>query len=389
VQGLLRLSAGNGLALAGIRLQSVVLGWLVLEMTGSKVLLGLVVGLPAFGVVGASVLGGVLSDSRHARAALMWARLAMAAASIFAGLLVTAGQVEIGLLMLVTLVTAFATAVDMPVGRTLIFDTVGRERVLSGTAMTSMATNLCAVAGPLAIGVLMGRFGVDIALFAIAGSYVAAALLVPAVQGRREATKQSAPLKDLLAGFDYLRRTPCVAWLVSLCFLVPIAGVFFAMVPVYAHEVLEAGPAGLGVLMAAYGGGTVIGSGYLVVNGQMRRRGLRVTQIGVLFGAGVLAYAFSASVLLSGVIAFGIGITTMLWMNTLTALVQTAAAPEMKGRAMSIGTMGMQLMSLGWLIAGVLSSLAGSVATMAGAGVAFAVLSLVVYAQSADVRAID
>jgi hypothetical protein len=141
--------------------------------------------------------------------------------------------------------------------------------------------------------------------------------------------------------------------------------------------------------MAAYGGGTVIGSGYLVVNGQMRRRGLRVTQIGVLFGAGVLAYAFSASVLLSGVIAFGIGITTMLWMNTLTALVQTAAAPEMKGRAMSIGTMGMQLMSLGWLIAGVLSSLAGSVATMAGAGVAFAVLSLVVYAQSADVRAID
>jgi MFS family permease len=385
----LRLSAGNGLALGGIRLQNVALGWLVLEMTGSKLMFGLVVGLPAFGVIGASLLGGVLSDSRHARSSLLWARLAMAAATLFAGLLVTAGQVQLSLLMAVALVTSGATAVDMPVARSLIFDRVGRERALPGTAMTSMATNVTAVVGPLAVGVLMSRFGVDVALYAIAVAYVAAAILLPASHARREIKEQAHPLADLLAGFEYLRRTPCVAWLVALCFLVPVAGVFFAMVPVYAHEVLDAGPTGLGVLMASYGVGTVAGSGYLVVNGQLRRRGLRVTQVGVLFGLAVIAYGVSDSIALSGVIAFGIGVTAMLWMNTLTAMVQTAAAPEMKGRAMSVGTMGMQLMSVGWLVAGVTSSLAGPVATVVLAGAAFALLSLFVFARSPDVRAID
>jgi hypothetical protein len=180
-----------------------------------------------------------------------------------------------------------------------------------------------------------------------------------------------------------------VAWLVGLLFLVPVAGIFVAMVPISAREVLDAGPAGLGAIMAAYGAGTVLGSGYLVANGQMRNRGQRVTVVGVLFGLGVIAFAVSDSILVSGLIAFAIGVTAMLWLNTVSAMVQTAAVPEMRGRAMSVGTMGIQLMSLGWLVAGAVSTLAGPLATVMLAGATFIALSLFVYARSADVRAID
>ena len=388
VRGFLRLCAGNGLALSGLRLQSLAIAWLVLDMTGSRLWLGIVVGAPAIAVVGASLLGGVLADSQHARAALRWTRLAMAASAFLAGLLVTTGQVEIGFLMAVALVTAFATAVDMPVGRNLIFDMVGRERLLSGTAMSSMAMNLCSVAGPLVVGFLMGKIGVDAALYVIAAAYVTASILIPATQ--RQAPKRDlSPVQELRAGFAYLRSTPCVAWLIPLFFLVPLAGVFFAMVPVYARDVFHAGPGGLGALMAAWGVGTVVGSGYLVVNGQMRNRGPRVTALGVIFGAGMIAFAASSSILVSGAIAFGMGLTAMLWQNTLSAMVQTAAAPEMKGRAMSVGTMGIQLVSLGWLVAGAVSTLAGPVVTVALAGLAFAAMSAFVFTRSADVRAID
>jgi hypothetical protein len=60
----------------------------------------------------------------------------------------------------------------------------------------------------------------------------------------------------------------------------------------------------------------------------------------------------------------------------------------MKGGSIGVGTMGIQLMSLGWLVAGLLSTLAGPLATVALAGLAFAALSLLVYARSSDVRAI-
>lgn len=389
VQGFLRLCLGNGLAFSGLRLQNIALAWLVLEMTGSKLVLGVVVGVPALGVIGASLLGGVLADSRHARNGLRWTRLAMAASAIFGGLLVTTGQVEIGLLMVVALVTSFATAVDMPVGRTLIFDAVGRERALASMAMGTMVSNLCAVAGPLVVGVLMSRFGVDVALYAVGASYAAAATLVPPMAAGVAGHERLNPLHEVRAGFGYLRDAPCVAWLVSLFFLVPFAGMYFAMVPVYAHEVLDAGPAGLGVLMAAWGAGTAIGSGYLVLNSQMRRRGARVTGFGLAFGVSVIAFAASGSIVVSVLLAFVSGVIGMLWQNTLSAMVQTAAAPDMKGRTIGIGTMGIQLMSVGWLFAGVMSSLAGPVVTVAFAGAAFAGLSLVVFVRSADVRAID
>ena len=388
IRGFVERCAGNGLALSGVRLQSIVIAWLVLEMTGSRMWLGVVVGLPALAVIGASLAGGVLADSQHARATLRTTRLAMAGAAFVAGLLVSTGQVEIGFLMMVALVAAFATAVDMPVNRTLIFDLVGRDRLLSGTAMSSMAQNLCAVFGPLAVGVLMSRAGIDAALYALAAAYAVSSLLIPPVE-RQSPPRDISPWQELKAGIAYLSATPCVAWLVGLLFLVPLAGVFFAMVPVYAREVLDVGPAGLGAIMAAYGAGTVLGSGYLVINGQMRNRGQRVTVVGVLFGLGVIAFAVSDSILVSGLISFAIGVTAMLWLNSVSAMVQTAAAPEMRGRAMSVGTMGIQLMSAGWLVAGPVSTLAGPLATVVLAGAAFAALSLLVYARSADVRAID
>ena len=103
----------------------------------------------------------------------------------------------------------------------------------------------------------------------------------------------------------------------------------------------------------------------------------------------VIVFGLSDSLVLSCAVALVIGVTAMLWLNTVSAMVQAAAAPEMRGRAMSVGTMGIQLMSLGWLVAGAVSTLAGSTATIVLAGAAFAALSIMVYARSAEVRVLD
>ena len=103
----------------------------------------------------------------------------------------------------------------------------------------------------------------------------------------------------------------------------------------------------------------------------------------------MVAFALSSSLFLSCGISFFLGITAAFWQNMLGAMVQAVAAPEMRGRAISIFTMGFQLASLGWLIGGVGSSLIGVHLTVVIAGVAFAALSSLIFACSKQAREID
>ena len=145
----------------------------------------------------------------------------------------------------------------------------------------------------------------------------------------------------------------------------------------------------LGLMLAAFGGGTVVGSGYLVLNGQMSRRGLKLGVLGFVFAAGMIGFGLSRDVFLSTGIAFAMGATAMLWQNTLSATVQGLVQPEMKGRVMSIFTMGIQLVGLGWLLGGLLSTVAGPTFAVVVAGVAFAGFNLLVFVRSEEVRSMN
>jgi predicted MFS family arabinose efflux permease len=304
--------------------------------------------------------------------------------------LVTTGQVEMSFLLLAVLVAVAATAIDMPIGRTLVFESVGSNRLVSGTALNSIVLNLFNVAGPVAFGLVIGMFGVDVALYVLAGAYGVAALTVlPRKRSPASEPPRRQPAAELIAGFAYLRSAPGLARLVSLAFLVPFAGVFFAVVPMYARDVLHVGAGGLGVLLAVYGLGSLTGSSYLLLHGRMRRRGMAVGALGFAFSAGMLIFALSPLVLVSAAVAFVLGATAMLWQNTLSTMVQGMSAPEMRGRVMSVYTMGIQLVSLGWLMGGLLASAFGPMAALILAAAGFSVLNLAVLATSKEVRDFD
>jgi predicted MFS family arabinose efflux permease len=391
VPGLLQISFGNAFIHLGLRLPSVAVAWLVLELTGSNAWLGVVNGAPAFAVILFSLLGGVLADSRDARRVLIGARTTLAAVWFVAAVLVTTDQVEMHYLVLVVLVSVSATAVDMPIGRNLLFEAVGRERLLSATSMSAMVMNFLNIGAPAGLGYLIGSVGVDAALYTLAAGYLVSLALVASTRiSRREAAPvPSRPLADLAAGFAYLRSESRLAWLVSLAFLVPIAGVFFAMVPIYAREVLDVGPGGLGLMLAVYGIGSLTGSSYLTLRGSVRRRGLLIAVLGIAFGVGMVLFALSESFALSCAVGYGMGVTAMLWQNTLSTVAQSTASPALRGRVMSIYTMGLQLVSLGWLIGGGASAVIGVQPTLVAAGLAFCGFSFFVFLESKEVREID
>lgn len=392
VPGFLAMSFSNGFVHASsMRLQGMIVAWLVLEMTGSKLWLGIVSGVPAISIVVFSLLGGVLADSRDARKTLFISRGLLAAMAFAAAVLASSGQMQLGTLMLFVLLSVGVMAADMPVARTLVLRAVGGGRLVTAGAANLVTLNLFNVAGPLALGVLIGKAGAGSALFVLFGGYVVALLLLLRVPGggNRPASSGASPAAEILAGLAYVRSTPAVAALVALGFLVILAGVYFGMVPVYARDVLHVGPEGLGLLTASFSVGSLTGAAYMTARSGLRRRGLLVAGLSVLFAMGMVAFALSGNLLLSCLISFGMGVTAAFWQNLLSAMVQTAAVPEMRGRVIAVFTMGFQLASAGWLLGGVLATLLTVQAAVLLAGVAFGVLSLLIFAVCREAREID
>jgi MFS family permease len=295
------------------------------------------------------LIGGALADSRDGRRVLFLSRTALALTSIVAAVLVSTGNVELGHLLLYVLLVVGIAAIDMPVSRTLVHKIVGSPRLLGASATQSILMNVVNIVAPVSIGLLIGLAGPGAAFWLLGGGYVLAAAMVVNAPEKAEAPASRAlsPLADVIEGVSYIRRTPAVAALLGLGFLVPVAGVYFAMVPVLAREVLQVGPGGLGILVASFSAGSLLGSVYLAVNGSPRRRGLRLTQLGVLFGAGMMAFALSQSFLLSCSISFLLGVTAGFWQNMLSAM-SDSCRPVMRGRVVSVFTMVQLLALAGW-----------------------------------------
>ncbi|MFQ6027109.1 MAG: MFS transporter [Dehalococcoidia bacterium] len=386
-----RLLASNGLAFMGKYIQNIIVAWLVLEMTDSNFWVGIVNGVPALSIVLFSLFGGVLADRMDRRTLLMWSRVSLASLSFLSAFLIAAGIIELWHLVAIVMLVMGLHAIDEAVGRTLAGMIVGKERLLSANSMTTLVRNLGTVVGPAVIGVLMARYGPSAGLYLMAGTYLTAFLTLFLIQsqGAGEQKKQIRVLGDLVDGFKYVRRNSCLTWLIGLAFTVPLAGVYFAMLPVYAREVLLVGSEGLGLLVGIYSLGGLLGSLFLTLRSNVGHKGWLVLGSGLTYVAGMLVVAFSHSFALSLLATFIVGVAAMLWINTMTTLVQSQAINEMQGRVMSLFGLGLQLHALGWLIGGMLGIVFGYQGAMVIAGAVFVGVHLFAFAWSQQLRHID
>jgi hypothetical protein len=393
VPGIIRLSISNGLVQGfGNRMQGVVVAWLVLEMTDSKFWLGVVNGVPVLPVLLFSLLGGVVADTRNAKRVMVVSRVALAVIAFATAALVATDQIAIGHLLLYVLLVVGIAAIDMPVARNYLFGVVGGPRLLGANALQQVIMNTITIVMPVSAGLLIGFGGPQTAFLLLGIGYAVAVVLIlntPASSGEDQASKGTNPLADVLAGIAYIRATPAVSALVCLAFLVPVAGIYFAMVPVFAREVLDVGAGGLGILVASFSAGGLAGSAYLAAGRGLQRRGLKLTVLGVAFGVGMMAFALSQSFLLSCAISLVMGVLAAFWQNILGVMIQVVAAPEMRGRVTSVFTMGFQLVGLGWLAGGSLAAVLGVEAAVVLGGIVFSGLSLAIFLVSPDVRHMD
>jgi len=265
----------NFLSNLGTIMHGAAAAWLMTTLTDSALLIGLVqtaASLPAF-LLG--LAGGALTDFVNRRRLLVGAQLWMMATAGLMALMAWKGDLQPWQLLVLLLLLGMGSAIHLPGWQTLLQDLVTRDKMSAAVSLNSISFNLARAIGPALGGFLVGAFGAAWVFALNAFSFVAVlgglwrvpTHLVPQSKGR---ATPGAILRSLGEGWDFLRGSPHLLGILlrSSFFMLTGSGVW-ALLPMVARDHLGTGATGYGILLSAFGVGSVIGAIFIPT---LRRR---------------------------------------------------------------------------------------------------------------------
>lgn len=344
-------------------MQAVALGWLVLQLTDSPFWVGFVSFAALSPALFLSLFGGVLADRLDRRRVLLTTQTAMMLSTGLLATLTALHVITVPLIIALSFLTGFANALNTPAQQAMIADLVPPEVLLNAISLNSVQFNLARVVGPACAGMIIGWINIAACFYLNSISFVAliAALLVIRVAPQRPLPVRSF-WRHLGEGIQYVRGHPlqllvlATAAMLSL-FCLP----YIVLMPVFARDVLHAGPDGLGYLMASAGAGAVIGGLSLAALGNVRDKARLALRAGVVLSLAVMAFTFSRNLYLSFALLLVAGGSMVMCIATMNTLLQLAVDPAMRGRVLSMYALGLFGISpLGSLQAGTLAHFIGT-----------------------------
>lgn len=370
---------GSFVSATGSWVQSVALGWLVLDLGDSAFLLGLVGFARMIPLLLLSFPAGALADRFDRRRMLLVSQWGAAATAAPLAIATGLGVASIPLIVALALIAGVFDAFAWPVWSVFIRDLVGPERLRTAVAVNSTRFNVTRILGPAIGGVLLASFGTTLC-FAVSAvcslGVVGACLLIRLPPYPRRETGPWLPaLRDGLryaAGEQEVRRLLLITAGMGV-FALP----YQQLLPAVARDSLATGPEGLGLLMTAVGVGAIVGA-VLSGTGPVQRRASRlVPTLPIGLGVAVAGLGLAPSVPLAMLALAGVGLCSIGYMSLASASIQLRAHDEMVGRVMGLWTVVQAgMMPLGALGLGALGDLAGLPLTLGLAGLATALVAL-------------
>jgi MFS family permease len=384
------LFAGTAATQTGNWMQQVALGWLVLDLTGSGLYLGLAGFLRSIPQLFFSIPGGILAD-RTDRARLLAVTQGLSALlSLVLALLIWSGRIEIWQVLLLTFLIGSAMALLFPVRQALVSTAVPRADLANAVGLNSANNNLNRTLGPALAGILVTSVGVAACFFLQAAGLFFAfwTSLAMRVPPQERVARPGSPLVDLAEAWAYVRGTPEVAGLL-LSALVPTAlGMpYMALLPMFARD-LGIGAGGLGILMTVLGVGSIAGSIAFSAAGDFRGKGRVMLLSAGAFGLALLGLAGSVTLPLTLASLFGTGFASAIYQAANNTLLQSIVPDALRGRVLSAYILTWGVMPLGTLPLGWLADQAGAPTAVGLAGALVVLFSAAVALRLPAVRAL-
>jgi hypothetical protein len=368
----------------------VAIGWQVYAIHGDPLDLGLV-GLAMFLPLPLLALpAGHLAD-RHPRRTVLAISTAIDAA-VAAGLLAVTltGADETWPFFALAFGTGVASAVGAPAGRALTPSLVPQETLVRALAQRSVAFQLSVIVAPALGGLL---FAIEPSLVYIASgafSVVSLLAILAMRSGRESAGAESPDLRSVLGGVRLVRRTPVLLGAISLDLFAVLFGGAVALLPVFAKDVLEVGPAGLGVLRAAPAAGALCAAAVLARRPVHRRAGGTLLTVVALYGVTIVVFGLSETMWLSLLALAAGGAVDMVSVVLRQTILPLVTPDELRGRVNAVEMVFISASNeLGAFESGVAAALVGAVPAVVLGGVLTIGIALTWAQLFPDLRHVD
>ncbi|HWP27867.1 MAG TPA: MFS transporter [Xanthobacteraceae bacterium] len=353
-----------------LQMQAVAVSWQMYELTHNPLDLGLV-GLTQFVPVALLVLVAGHAADRYDRRAIVRGCQFVAG---FAVAVLAAGTAYDWLsrnaILLIVFVIGAARAFEATTLQTLLPGIVPPSMFPRAMAASSSATQLAVIAGP-AVGGLIYAFSPVLVYALCCALFVTAGLLVSLIRIERAVpAREPVSFAVLFAGFDYLRRNRIVLGALALDLFAVILGGTTALLPVFADEVFNTGPEGLGLMRAAPGAGALFTAVIMTRWTPTRHIGRVIFGAVAVFGVAVIVFSMSRSFELSIAALTVLGAADMVSVVIRQTLVQLETPDSMRGRVSAVNSLFVQASNqLGEFRAGLMASLIGTVPTVLIGGI--------------------
>jgi MFS family permease len=376
---------------SGSMAQGVGAAWLVLQLSGSGVDLGLVSAAMFLPVLLTGAWAGALLDHVDHRRTLIVTQLAGAGVALVLGALTSSGSIEIWMIFALSAANGFVFALDQPARQLYVIELVGRERVQSAVGLFEVILNASRVVGPALAGVIIAVFGPATCFYVNAATF--AVPLVVLMRLRPHARPERAPrpntLSALREGVRFVRHSPAI---VACLAMAAAGGMLFNLgvaLPVLATRVFGLGGVGYGILFASFGLGAIPG-GFAAARSRGEVRGRQVRLLCLVTGVSVVATALAPSTWLAFPLIAVAGFFSIWFIALANTLVQLRPEPGMRGRVMGLWTMALPgLNPVTGLMVGAVAQYAGGRAGFALAGVTLGGTALAGWRALSDDRSLE
>lgn len=324
-----------------IHIANVAIGWYIYDVTGSAfalAYLGLAGLVPAIALV---LLTGYVADRVDRRLVLFWSDLVLTGTGLLLLWLVLRGDAIIWPIYLAVMLVSASRAFHNPAAQAIVPALVPQDQLQSAIALSSSFFQSAQILGPALGGIL---YALDPKLPFVAASmlYAGSALAALAVRHRSAPATGKMPMtvKSLLAGFEFALSKPVVFGAVALDAVVVMLGGVVVLLPIFAKDILEVGPLGLGLLRAAPALGAVLMALWLAQN-DFVKRGTGQKLLGTIFiyGAATAMFGLSTSFLLSLLLLVIVGASDMISVVIRHTMVQAETPDDLRGRVAGVNSL--------------------------------------------------
>jgi len=324
-------------------MQTVALAWLVLELTGSSLKLGVVSALQFLPMLFFSFFTGPFIDYVPKRKIIIWTQAAYMTLAFVLAFLVWTGSIKYWHIVVLATLLGFVNTIDMPARQSYLIELVGKEDLMNAIALNSSIFNAARAIGPAVAGILITAAGTAFCFFMNGLSYIA--VIAGLVAMTMEPSIRKTPsaynvFQDMGEAIRYIRRNHVILTTISLVAVVSVFGVNFnVLVPIFTKKELGLDATAFGFLMSSFGTGALVGSFLMVV---MSRLGPKPS---FLLGGGMGLSLFLVSIGLQrsyGITAFLLfltGLCMIVFFGTANTMVQLNTEDRLRGRVMSLYTM--------------------------------------------------